>query len=210
MDDPKQIVERGYDAMAARYAAWARDEVEGAPNVEWLEKLLALLPPYGDVLELGCGSGEPAARMLAARHRYTGVDLSREQLRLARAVVPDARLLHADLATLDFDPESFDAVVSLYVLGHLPQEDVPRVYASVARWLRPGGYFLCTTGRRDEPGIVEDFLGVPMFFSGLDRETNLRLIDEAGMDVLEAELITQIEPDEGTPTFLWVLARKRH
>jgi len=39
------------------------------------------------VLELGCGSGAPDTQRLAARFRLTGVDISREQLRRARAAL---------------------------------------------------------------------------------------------------------------------------
>jgi predicted TPR repeat methyltransferase len=82
-DDPKQIVEAGYDAVADRFADWSQNEVTGSPAVEYLEKLLGLLSRDAAVLELGCGNGEPAARMLARGRQYTGVDISTEQLRRA-------------------------------------------------------------------------------------------------------------------------------
>jgi len=210
MDDPKRIVEAGYDAIAARYAEWARDEVTGSPNLDWLDRLLALLPERAYVLELGCGNGEPAARLLAERHRYTGVDISGEQLRLARELVPHASFLHADYTTLELEPASFDAIVALYTFGHVPQHDLPRVYERAARWLRPGGHLLATTGRSDDPGTLdEDWLGAPMYFASFDVETNLRLLAQAGLDVLEHDVVCQDEGEHGEACFLWVLARRR-
>jgi len=209
MGDAPGIVEAGYDAIAERYAAWARDEITGSPAVEWLERLLELLPERADVLDLGCGNGEPAARLLAARHTYTGVDLSREQLRRGRAAVPGGRFLHADLTRLELGEACVDAVVALYVLGHIPREALALVFRSIGQWLRPGGYLLATTGRRDVPGVVDtDWLGAPMFFSSFDAETNLRLLGEAGLDVLEHEVICQDEGEQGEACFLWVLARR--
>src|SRR5438552_17973965 len=68
--DPKEIVARGYDAIALRYAEWAGG-VE-SPTLEWLRDLDTRLPDDADVLELGCGRGVPCTRELARRHRVPG------------------------------------------------------------------------------------------------------------------------------------------
>ena len=47
-----------------------------------------------------------------------------------------------------------------------------------------------------------------MIFSGFDVDTNLSLLAEAGLEVLEHEVVCQDEGEEGKPCFLWVLARK--
>ena len=53
------------------------------------------------MLDLGCGTGLPTARQLTdAGLRVTGVDLSAGMLALARANVPDAEFVQADLADL--------------------------------------------------------------------------------------------------------------
>jgi SAM-dependent methyltransferase len=207
-DDPKRIVEAGYDAVAERYAEWSQNEITGSPAVEYLEKLLGMLAPDAVVLELGCGNGDPAARMLAPGHRYTGVDISGEQLRRAQDLVPSGAFVKADYSKLEFEPSSIDAVVALYTFGHLPQGELPALLTRIASWLRPGGHLLATAGSRDHPDGVYDWLGVPMFFSGLDVETNLRLVGEVGLELVEHEVVCQDEGEEGKPCFLWILARK--
>jgi predicted TPR repeat methyltransferase len=72
--DPKEIVARGYDAIALRYAEWAGRVT--SPALKWLRDLDGRLPDGSDVLELGCGRGVPGTRELARRHRVTGVDIS--------------------------------------------------------------------------------------------------------------------------------------
>ena len=47
---------------------------------------------------------------------------------------------------------------------------------------------------------------MPMFFSSHGADENLRLLAEAGLDVLRAEPVTMREP-EGEATFLWVMCR---
>ena len=208
-DDAKRIVERGYDAVAERYAQWAQNEVEGSPAIGYLVRLLGLLAPGADVLELGCGNGEPAARLLAPGHRYTGVDISAEQLRRASALVPTGQFIKADYTELEFPASSVDAMVALYTFGHVPRAQVAELYTRIASWLKLGGYLLATTGRADSPDTVDhDWLGAPMFFSGFDVETNLRLLAEAGLDVLEHEVVCQDEAEQGEACFLWVLARR--
>ena len=207
-DDPKQIVETGYDSVADRYAEWSQNEVTGSPAVEYLEKLLGLLSQDAAVLELGCGNGEPAARMLAPGRQYTGVDISAEQLRRAQELVPSGSFVKADYTKLDFPRSSVDGVVALYTFGHVPLDELPGLLARIASWLRPGGHLLATAGSRASPDGVYDWLGVPMFFSGFDVDTNLRLLSEAGLELHEHKVVCQDEGDEGEARFLWMLARK--
>ena len=146
--------------------------------------------------------------MLAPGREYTGVDISAEQLRRAQELVPSGSFVKADYTKLDFPRSSVDAVVALYTFGHVPLDELPGLLARIASWLRPGGHLLATAGSRAHPDGVYDWLGVPMFFSGFDVDTNLRLLSEAGLELLEHEVVCQDEGDEGKPCFLWILARK--
>jgi predicted TPR repeat methyltransferase len=205
-DDVRRVIESGYDAMADRFAAWQR-EIEGSTRLERIEELLELLPANPDVLELGVGAGVRSTRLLAERGRLTGVDLSAEQLRRARARIPDATFLHADFTELELDSESFDAVVAAYVLNHVPQDELGPLAHRVAGWLRPGGYFLGTFGTSDNPGWTGEWLGVDMFFAGLPPEENRRLVEAAGLGVMRDDIEVSVEP-EGEARFQWLLARR--
>jgi SAM-dependent methyltransferase len=200
------LVAAGYDRMADRFAAWQR-EIRGSQRLERLERLLALLPARPDVLELGVGAGVRSSRILAERGRLTGVDVSEEQLRRARGRLPGARLLQGDVAAVDFDEASFDAVVSFYVLNNLPQDELPPLLGRIARWLRPGGHLLASLPARHATGWTGDWLGVPMFFAGHAPERNEELVRDAGLDLLDSRLET-IESPDGAETWHWVLARR--
>jgi cyclopropane fatty-acyl-phospholipid synthase-like methyltransferase len=204
---PKRIVEEGYDALAERYGAW-RAAIERSPDDEWLGELFARLPKAADVLELGCGQGGTARRIVDAGHRYAGIDLSEEQLHYARRVVPEAEFRRADIAELTFEAETFDAIVSLYVFGHLPRAELPVILGRIAGWLRPGGHLLATFGRSGGEGVQDDWLGVPMFFGSYTDDDTLALLDRAGFVVERAEVVPIVEP-EGDAAFLWVAAAAR-
>jgi ubiquinone/menaquinone biosynthesis C-methylase UbiE len=200
------LVGAGYDAMADTWEAWA-SQVSDDPRRAWLESLLALLPPEAAVVELGCGNGTRDTRELARRAQVIGVDLSEEQLRRARRRVPEATFVHGDLATIDFDERSLDAVVALYVLNHVPRELLSGIFARIHRWLKPGGHLLATLGVIDIEGWHGEWLGVPMFFSSYTPETNSALLREAGFALVCDEVVTISEP-EGPAAFQWVLARR--
>ena len=158
------------------------------------------------MLELGVGAGVESSRILAERGQLTGVDLSRGQLRRARERLPASTLIHGDVTTVDLPRTSFDAVVSFYALNNLPQDELGPLLQKVAGWLRPGGWFLASLPSFDNPGWRGEWLGTEMYFAGWDPETNRRLTEEAGLDVVRDELETMAEP-EGEVRWHWVLAR---
>ena len=207
MADPRtELVGRGYDAIGEHFSEW-RDRIVGDPRREWAEDLESRLEDGARVLELGCGSGVPDTQRLATRFRLTAVDISGEQLRRARAAVPEAVLIQADFTALELEPESFDAVVSFYAFNHVPRELLAPTFARIHRWLAPGGLLMTALGTSDEEAWTGDWLGAPTFFSSFPPETNTQLVRDAGFDLLRDELVTFREP-EGDVTFQWVLAQR--
>jgi cyclopropane fatty-acyl-phospholipid synthase-like methyltransferase len=65
--------------------------------MRWLTKLLNRLEPGASVLDLGCGSGDPADVAIAREHKVTGVDVSQTQIHLARQNVPTGTFLQGTL-----------------------------------------------------------------------------------------------------------------
>ena len=204
--NPKEIVARGYDAIALRYAEWA-GQVE-SPALDWLRELDSRLPDDASVLELGCGRGVPGTRELARRHRVTGVDISAVQIELARHHVPEASFVHADASELEIATGSLDAVVALFFFGHVPMEEQRELIVRIALWLDDGGLLLATFGA-GEPGedVDDDWLGAPMFFASLGGDAYLPLLRECGLELLRDEVVVQHEPGHGDISFHWVLAR---
>jgi SAM-dependent methyltransferase len=206
--DPRRIVADGYDTIAERYFEWS----DARPSVvrrRWLDRALARIPQGSDVLDLGCGAGVPMTRALAEGRRVTGVDISARQIELARAAVPDATFIQADMTALDLPRASLDAVVAFYSLTHIPRIDLPGLLRSIHRWLRPGGVLIASMGAQDSVDEVEaDWLGVPMFFSHYGAKRNRALVRVAGFEVETA--VVEAEPeDRHDALFLWVIARRR-
>jgi SAM-dependent methyltransferase len=199
IDNPKDVVRRGYDAVSRLY-----DDAYGAETKyeALLADLCRSIPAGAAVLDLGCGSGVPVARRLvAAGHRVTGVDISEVQIRRARQRVPQAEFIRGDATAVTFAPASFDAVVSLYALIHIPLTEQPPLLRRIAGWLRPGGRFVATTGQGAWTGTEQNWLGggAPMWWSHTDAATYRTWITDVGLTVEREEFLP--EGDTGHALF---------
>ena len=111
--------------------AWQRHVAEYAECARFL--------PPGRVLDLGCGVGH-SYELLAPRETV-GVDLD------AAALAGQERETHvADMRALPFADGSFDSVLSVHSIEHVP--DPERVLAEVVRVLEPRGAAVFVTPNR--------------------------------------------------------------
>jgi arsenite methyltransferase len=106
---------------------------------------LAELQDGESVIDLGSGSGMDvffAAQQVGPKGRVVGIDFTLEQLDKARALATAADMGQVEMRegridALPIEDESFDSVISNGVINLSPAKD--RVFAEVARVLRPGG-----------------------------------------------------------------------
>jgi SAM-dependent methyltransferase len=208
--DPREVVARGYDLVADRYAAWVSQNGRDTVVHKYISQLIERLPSGGTVLDLGCGGGERLAQ-LARCFTVTGVDISPEQVRRAQQAVPGAHVFQGDMTGLDFAPAMFDAVTAFYAFTHLPHGELPGLLMRIADWLRPNGLLVASMGTTLNPGaFMPDWLGAPTYFSGYDAPTNRLFVERAGLRILSAREETTRETIDGHSSdvaFFWVVAQ---
>jgi cyclopropane fatty-acyl-phospholipid synthase-like methyltransferase len=204
--DPKRVVAEGYDRMGAEFSVW---NARRPPEVRrwFLREVLSRLDVGSAVLELGCGPGTDAAELSAGR-RYIGVDLSPVQLSVARQRVPHATFVVGDLTSMAFRPASFDGIVAFYVFNHVPRDEVAPTFERVFGWLRPGGRLMLTLLTIEAKDRVEGWLGVPMFFAGVDPGSDEVHLRDAGFELEVSEIRTEVDAQYGPTQNRWVIARK--
>jgi SAM-dependent methyltransferase len=189
--DPADLVRSSYNTLSRHY----RGDDDDAPRYDpWLADLHSRLPGPGQVLDIGCGCGLPVARQLtAAGHQVTGVDISDVQIDRARQLVPGASFIRADATELDFPADSFDAVICLYALIHIPLDRQPPLLRDIARWLRPGGWMLATTGHTAWTGTEDNWLGGPatMWWSHADAATYRSWIGQTGLEITDQQFVPE-------------------
>ena len=176
---------------------------------------MPLVPSRRSALDLGCGTGTKATAYVAREFdAVIAVDISARSIEVARQRVPGVEFLAGDMTRVEFPAEAFDLVTAFYSVLHVPAGEQSGLVARVASWLVPGGVFLFNVGLGAGDQQEDDWLGAPMFFSGLDEETNERLISEAGLTILEshAERMEEPESEPGRGrvlvSFHWILARR--
>jgi SAM-dependent methyltransferase len=96
------------------------------------------------ILELGCGTGNDAARLARAGYSVTAIDLSAEAIEQARLKFGTlATFMVADMTQrLPFPDGGFDAVMSNVAVHMFPDGVTRAVFAEVGRLVRAGGLFV--------------------------------------------------------------------
>ena len=169
-----------------------------------------LLPPAIDteLLDIGSGLGGPARFLAATRGcRVVGIDLTPEYVDVAgeltrRCGLADrVRFLTADAVDLPFADASFAAAYTQHAAMNV--RDKKRLYAEIARVLRPGGTFVAYDILQGPGGAVS--YPTPWSADGttsflVDPAGLRRHLAEAGLDVLE-------ERDRRAESLAWFKAR---
>lgn len=131
-----QPVRQQYDRLADQYDVRWQWYIEAS-----LQLALAVFEPQGQerVLDLACGTGQLAARVLAQwpHLQITGVDVSSQMLRRARATQLPVRWLAGEAASLPLADAQFDVVACLNAFHYFRQPS--EALAEMRRVLRPGG-----------------------------------------------------------------------
>jgi len=115
-----------------------------------------LLPPpaAGPVVDIGCGSGQLVRCLLADGYLATGVDVSSEQVALARRAGLTQVQEGDYLPVLRGQADRFAAVTATDLLEHLTKPEVLATLDAVACALQPGGVFIARV-----PNAVSPFGG---------------------------------------------------
>ena len=164
------------------------------------------------MLDLGCGSGDPGTKMLSNYFAVTGVDISPGQIARARANVPNAKFVLADITEVEYSAESFDGVTAFYSITHVPRELHPELLEKIAGWLRIGGRFIGTFHHRAHAEDYDpDWFGAPMFWSGYGPEDNRLMVEAAGLRIISGKIeIIPIDVDGSSSKFQLIVAEKVH
>ncbi len=139
----QELVRRQYETeagLAVRLDAVARFR-EGPDAADTAVAAVAEAAPRR-VLEVGCGMGQFAERVLAELDvDLVAVDLSPRMVELARKRGVDARA--GDAQSLAFEDGQFDCVVANWMLYHV--DDLELTLSELARVLVPGGRLVAAT-----------------------------------------------------------------
>ena len=115
-------------------------------------RILAHRPDAATLLDVACGTGAHLVHF-AREYRVEGIDLSEEQLAVARTRLPGVELHLGDMTTFDLG-KTFDAVTCMFssigyvgtlegldaAVGHMAAHLAPRGVLVVEPWLQPDAF----------------------------------------------------------------------
>jgi predicted TPR repeat methyltransferase len=145
---PADYVAAHFDAFADRFDHQLVEMLGYSGPADLITLLLPHRSRFDRVLDLGCGTGLAMPVLAPLSGAVTGVDLSSGMLARAAARGGYEALVQAEALTfLTEHPATFDLVFAADVLIYFG--DMAAIFAAVARALRPGGYFVFSTERRE-------------------------------------------------------------
>lgn len=231
----KADIKKAYDAIAPKYLTWTQS-THGI-RLLYMDKLLQNLnatppPPVEspshtsdppkrniNILELGCGAGIPVTQHLATlpNTSITANDISETQIALARERLPSSvTLIQGDMMELSFPDATFDAVLAMYSIFHLPRDEQVAMLHRVHGWLKPGGWVLVNFAAGEFASESDaNWLGGRegvVHWSGWGVEGTRRVLGDVGFGIVVDEVEQDEEEEEDGSVkkvdFHWVLARK--
>lgn len=158
----RRAIPRKFDQ---RLAAWAAGETDANRffyvGLEWLEFLIRYgrLPPWGKVLDVGCGNGRmamPLSFYITNEGGYYGFDVLQESIdhcrreiehpafhfewiNLSHHLYNQHGVFRSDTYDFPYPDEFFDATFAASVFTHLDVPTASNYLRQICRTLRPGG-----------------------------------------------------------------------
>ena len=150
----------------------------------WLDRFCSLLPSHANILDCGCGAGEPIATYLTAQgHTVTGIDSSETMVRMFRDRLPNQRALVQDMRKLSL-AETFDGILAWDSFFHLNPDDQRRMFPVFRAHAKPGAALMFTSGSShgEAIGVLQ---GEPLYHASLDSAEYQILLEDHGFHVTQ-------------------------
>lgn len=117
---------------------------EGVIQKEKCERVLNAIKFFKDndakrVLDLGCGTGRYIEELKKAGLEAEGCDMSEKALQITQKAFPKIVLKRCDMTELEYEDNSFDAVLCNQVIQHGLLKEVKKAIAEIKRVLKKDG-----------------------------------------------------------------------
>jgi 2-polyprenyl-3-methyl-5-hydroxy-6-metoxy-1,4-benzoquinol methylase len=188
-DDPERDYRTRYDLPTQfvwHVADWPRIDFDG-----YLAVVTSLLPaPPASVLDVGCGPGFGAKRLVDLGYDVHGVDYSERAIGFARLLVPEGHFVVGDVRRLaevqELEPV-YDLAICIEVLEHVPPEHRVAMLSGIRSRLRVGGFLVITTPTTAAHENRWDYRRV-------DEGELVQLLEQAALDVVHVAHQHRLHP----------------
>ncbi len=158
-----QYVQSMFTKIARRYDMMNR-LMTGYQDVHWRKQVIKLagLKPGASLLDLGTGTGDLAREALSEfpNAKVTAADFTLEMMRVGARQVGPLDFSAADALRLPFENESFDAVISGFLMRNVI--DLKQAIQEQRRVLKPGGRIVILDTTQPKRNLLSPFIWLHM------------------------------------------------
>jgi SAM-dependent methyltransferase len=200
-----------YQSIVVAYQdAYANDHV----LLGFIDRALGYLASNSHILDVGCGTGKPLDKCLAAAgHQVEGIDKSPTMIDFSRKNVPSGKFQVADMCTYErpIGDQNLDAIFNVRALFRDTRVEIETCVGNWAKWLKPGGLLCMVVLAADDynPAKVEHYdsdghcARVKRRFMGNDEHCVLfsrvgwkRLLQVNGLETLDEKMELFVPPED--------------
>ncbi|OAA64044.1 Methyltransferase type 11 [Cordyceps fumosorosea ARSEF 2679] len=217
-------VEALYDQVSAGFRdAWGDCD---PAMVDILESIRESHASGSSVLDIGCGPGGPASRLIKAGYHVTGIDLSQKMIDICQATLP-GKFMKTDMRK--FEPKvRFDIIVCSFSLFHVSHAATYSMLVKMASWLRPSGtvviasiaaedYSRCSPKlpeiqqKQYVENILTNFMGHEVPATLLTTKEWLRILQEASFQIQSVDRHSrQVDKYSYDEKHIFITANRTH
>lgn len=143
-----------------RGKAWADIKTHSFWHEGNFRKFIKYFKSSDKIIELGSAHGICVPLFLGiGRHlNYTGVDISKSLLAIARRRYPHLKFKESNILDYSTLPkDTFDGFWASAIMMHIPEEDWPKMLENIEKIIKPGGVgYITLPQRRPNPASKKD------------------------------------------------------
>lgn len=132
----------GYNQLAERYDSIVQNFHNQHIEIPAVKKIIKNIDGK-KVLDVGCATGTHTKILVKKGAKVSGVDVSKEMIKIAQKNVPQADFFRADMKKLPFKDSSFDLL--FYGLCLHYEKNLKPVFKEASRVLKKGGRIVFST-----------------------------------------------------------------
>ena len=180
--DYNKITIDTYNKIAKEYT----EKVKGMVPMDEFKKFINYVP-FGNILDIGCGSGVATRNLQEKGLQVYGIDLSDELINIAREESPNSKFRKMDMLKMSFPHEMFDGIWHVASLLHLEKKYVPIALFEANRALKPEGIMYLSIKEGESEGLEKDERcgGLPKYYSYYQEDEITDFLEKANFELVE-------------------------
>jgi len=192
-----------YNAKFADFAAYKEKIIEFQKG---------FIPKGARILDLGCGPGNNITILQSRDNSYsfTGVDLSKDLLNIAKENHPSSTFLHQNICTLEVEADAeYESILASFCVVHLTHVETKKLIQYISESLVQAGSLYISFMEGSSSGFEStSFSEDEIFFNYYQTDDIVKILSDCGLKVREMSTQDYPEQDESLTIDVFIFASK--